>query len=180
MFKSISSGLLYFTIAMHPVVAIADQKENYCPEKDFVRLCLAPVNSEAEMREWVLSNGWSWQDYPDRLIKNHSPIKLYKRDAVRGNFNVSIIEFSDVTEVGCFFDFSNFAFLESPRICDLNFPAITEKLGDSIETDDDNSLVNGGSKAWEYKTDNSRGHVIVGVDKSGKVSHFSATKYILK
>lgn len=157
----------------------ADQTENYCPEEDFVRICLAPVMDEAGFRDWIETNNWTLQDFPDRLLKNYSSIRMYERDLLRGRFRRSVLEFSDVTEISCHFDTATFVFMVSPRICDLNFPLITEKLGSSI-TPEKVSENTARTKTWEYKTESSRGFVTVALDKSGRVFSFWATKYIFK
>lgn len=69
----------------------------YCPEQDFIEICLRAFTGVDELEAWANANGWSWS--PARFGPTLKTATVFKLD--RGQFTVSEERFSDTSILSC-------------------------------------------------------------------------------
>ncbi|MEO9960347.1 MAG: hypothetical protein ABJF07_08630, partial [Nisaea sp.] len=93
---------------------------SYCPERDFVDICLKAFTSLKDIEVWARANGWSWQ--PEPSTGQLTSATVFKPDHVQ--FTVSEHRFADVSTLYC----DSFGLIQkftpTQAACDGHFPLL--------------------------------------------------------
>ncbi len=158
--------------------SIAETDQGYCPVKDFVDFCLAPIQGFEDADKWATFHNWSSKIIHPVMIKK---VQIYKPKIknFRGFFSLKLVEYSDVSTLYC-------AYISFPHsygtssTCNTDFPEIKSVIPTNAQSYVKKTDRGAARYLWKYEHGNFRYLINTLLSKDNRLVHLKAAKTIIK
>ncbi|MEP0337853.1 MAG: hypothetical protein ABJ388_13520 [Alphaproteobacteria bacterium] len=171
-----SLGLIAL-LASFPHSVSAEGEVAYCPEQDFIDVCLKAGDSLAEINAWATKNGWEVRSFGQTLLRQSMRIE----SGFLRSFEIREIRFSDTVIWDCSYDFGRMMRSFRKLGCTGEFKLIDDIVPESAQKNGPHTKGLRTSFGWQYEVGRQR--ISVGASWSNdkyKHTHLSVTKLRVK